>query len=261
LAEEAERLGFESIWLPEHLVLPVDDGGSPTEGEDHFPIPPQTPLFDSLMYLAAIASRTTKLRLGTHVYNLGLRHPFVTARAIATLDVISGGRVEFGIGSSWYRQEWEVTGLDFASRGRRMNEVLAICQRLWSEDVVEHQGEFFDFKEVMFEPKPVQKPWPRIHMGGDAPAALRRAALMCDGWVPANHSVEQLPAAIEKIAQLRADAGIGGDVEVTVHLDVVGPGDVERCAAAGVDRLLVQPWDHSRGSLEGIKRFADQYIS
>src|SRR6478752_770834 len=103
----AEALGYESVWLPEHLVLPVRMSRSPRAGEDHPPVPPTAPVFDAFTYLGFLAGRFPTLRLGTHVYNLGLRHPFVAARGVATLDVLSGGRVEFGIGASWLEQEWD----------------------------------------------------------------------------------------------------------------------------------------------------------
>ena len=132
-----------------------------------------------------------RIRLGTHVYNIGLRHPFVTARAVATLDVFSGGRVEFGIGASWLEEEWDAMQLDFATRGRRVDEAIDICRRLWSEDVVEHHGEFFDFQPVMFKPKPIQQPIP-IVVGGDSAAAMRRTAHLGDGWIPMNTPVDDL---------------------------------------------------------------------
>jgi probable F420-dependent oxidoreductase len=175
VTEEADRLGYESVWMPEHLVLPVDMGGSPFVGDAHPPVPANTPVFDPFTYLGFLAGRTGRIRFGTHVYNIGLRHPFVVARAVATLDVVSGGRAEFGVGASWLEAEWRAVGLDFASRGRRVDESLEVCRRLWSEDVVEHHGEFFDFDPVMFAPKPTQRPWPPIHIGGDGPAALRPA--------------------------------------------------------------------------------------
>ena len=118
--------------------------------------------------------------------------------------MISGGRVEFGIGASWLEEEWEVTGLDFHTRGRRVDETIDICRRLWSEDVVEHHGEFFDFAPVMFNPKPVQQPQPSLLIGGDGAAAKRRAALVGDGWLPMNHSLEQLPGALAEINAQRA---------------------------------------------------------
>src|SRR6476620_8171486 len=122
--EAAERLGYESVWLPEHLVLPVHMSRSPRDGEEHPPIPPTAPVYDAFTYLAFLAGRFPNIRLGTHVYNLGLRHPFVAARAVQTLDVVSGGRCEFGIGASWLEEEWVAAGLDFRTRGRRVDEAL-----------------------------------------------------------------------------------------------------------------------------------------
>ena len=196
VTEEADRLGFDSVWVPEHLVLPLDMGGSPHDGEDHPPIPADIPVYDALGYLCFLAARTERIRFGTQVFNIGLRHPFVTARAVATLDVLSGGRVDFGIGASWMEAEWQAVGLDFATRGRRVDEAIDVCRRLWSEPVIEHHGEFFDFDAVAFEPKPVQQPGPRLHIGGDGPAAMRRAATVGDGWVPMNHTLDQIPAAV-----------------------------------------------------------------
>ena len=184
----AAARGYESVWLPEHLVFPTVMSRSPKPGEDHPPVPPTTPVFDAFAYLAFIAARTTDLRLGTHVYNLGLRHPFVAARGVATLDVVSGGRVEFGIGASWLEQEWDAVGLDFATRGRRVDEAITVCSRLWTEPTIEHHGEFFDFAEVAFEPKPVQQPRPPVLVGGESGAALRRAATLGDGWIGMGHT-------------------------------------------------------------------------
>jgi probable F420-dependent oxidoreductase len=261
VTEEAEALGFESVWIPEHLVLPVSMAGSPNAGEDHPPIPPDVKVHDALAFLAFLAGRTQRIRLGTIVYNIGLRHPFVTARAVATLDVVSGGRVEFGIGASWLEAEWDAVQLDFRTRGRRVDEVLDICRRLWDESVIEHHGEFFSFPPVMFEPKPVQRPGPPLHMGGDAPATLRRAARGGDGWIPLNHSLEQLPAAIARLADLRAEAGNPKPVEVTLAADIESAGDVERHREAGVDRVVVHPWRRSSEALDGLRRFADTYFA
>jgi probable F420-dependent oxidoreductase len=189
-----------------------------------------------------------------------LRHPFVVARAVATLDVISGGRVEFGIGASWLQAEWEAVGLDFATRGRRVDESIEVCRRLWSEDVVEHHGEFFDFGPVMFEPKPTHAPWPPLHIGGDGPAALRRAALVGDGWIPMNHTLEQIPAEATRIARLREDAGRPGMVEITLGGGGTELDMLKRFADAGVGRVLVKPWQRGSEAVDGIRRFAEQVI-
>jgi probable F420-dependent oxidoreductase len=261
IAEEADRLGFESVWIPEHLVFPVSMDGSPYHGADHPPVPPETPTFDPFCYLAFLAGRTERIRLGTAVYNIGLRHPFVTARAVATLDIVSAGRVELGIGASWLRSEWEATGLEFRTRGRRVDECLAICRRLWTEPLVEHHGEFFDFGPVRFEPKPPQGAGIRVHVGGDSEAALHRAAILGDGWIPMNHTLDQIPAAVERIAQLRADAGRDGPFEVTAFCRDPSPDEVRRFEDAGVTRLLVRPWQRSAEAREGLRRFADRFLN
>ena len=257
---EADKLGYESVWMPEHLVLPVASDGSPFAGQDHPPIPSDVPVFDAFAYLSYLAGRTEQIRLGTHVYNIGLRHPFVVARAVATLDIVSGGRTEFGIGASWLQAEWDAAGLDFASRGSRVDESIAVCQRLWSDPVIEHHGENFDFGPVMFEPKPVQSPWPPIHVGGDGAAALRRAALVGDGWIPMNHKVEQIPDAAARIAKLREQAGRPGTVEITmgVHGDIDA---LRRAAESGVGRALVRPWSSGRETTDGLRRFADEVLN
>ena len=260
VTEEADRLGFDSVWLPEHLVLPVDMGGSPHDGQDHPPIPPGVPVFDPFVYLSFLSARTENIRFGTQVYNIGLRHPFSTARAVATLDVVSGGRLDLGIGASWLRAEWEAVGLDFDTRGRRVDESIDVCRRLWSEEVVEHRGEFFSFDPVMFEPKQAQRPWPPLHIGGDGPAALRRAATVGDGWIPMNHSLEEVPAAVARLAELRERAGRPGRTEVTLGASIADEADVERYAAAGVDRVFVKPWRRTSEALESIGRFAERFL-
>jgi probable F420-dependent oxidoreductase len=257
--EEADRLGFDSVWLPEHLVLPVDMGGSPHDGQDHPPIPPELPVFDALVYLASLAARTERIRFGTQVYNIGLRHPFTTARAVTTLDVVSGGRLDFGVGASWLRAEWEAVGLDFDTRGARVDECLEVCRRLWSEPVVEHHGACFDFPPVGFEPKPVQRPWPPLHIGGDGAAALRRAATVGDGWIPMNTSLEELPVKVARLAELRQRAGRDGRTEVTLGSDIRVPADVDRYVEAGVDRVFVKPYERTSGALDGIRRFAEEF--
>ncbi|MCU1453238.1 MAG: luciferase [Acidimicrobiales bacterium] len=256
VAVAADELGYDSIWIAEHLVLPAGMQGSPHAGSDHPPIPADLPVFDALGYLAFLAARTERIRLGTHVFNIGLRHPFVTARAAATVDLLSGGRLDFGVGASWLREEWDAVGLDFATRGARVDEAIDVCRRLWTEPVVEHHGQFFDFAPVMFEPKPVQAGGPRLHIGGDGPAALRRAATVGDGWIPMNHSVADLPPAIERLAELREKAGRPGRTEVTLGAAVDGPDDLALLAAAGVDRVFVKPWRRTSDAIESLAKLA-----
>ena len=255
---EAERLGFESVWMSEHLVFPLDMSGSPHPGQDSPPVPPTTPVYDAFAYLAFLAAKTSRLRLGTNVYLLGLRHPFVAARAVATLDILSGGRAEIGVGAGWLREEWSAAGLDPRTRGRRLDEALAVCKRLWSEPVVAHRGEFFDFPPVAFEPKPVQKPWPPLHVGGESEAALRRAAFAADGWYGLAHDPGSAAARARRLRELRREAGREGErFEVTLGGELRERDDLKRWEDAGVDRLVVSPWRRSSEAVEALRRCAD----
>ncbi len=254
----AAARGYESVWLPEHLVFPTTMSRSPKPGEEHPPVPPTTPVFDAFTYLAFLAARAPELRLGTHVYNLGLRHPFVAARGAATLDIVSGGRFEFGVGASWLEQEWDAVGLDFATRGRRVDEAIDVCTRLWTEPVVEHHGEFFDFAEVAFEPKPVQRPRPPVLIGGESGAALRRAATLGDGWIGMSHTPESAATPIGRLHALRADGPRAGEpMQICLGASVASRDDVARWEDLGVTRVIVSPWRRSPEALESLHRFAD----
>jgi probable F420-dependent oxidoreductase len=261
LTLRAEEYGYDSVWIAEHLVLPAHMTGSPVHGDEHPPIPPQTPVFDALNYISYLAGRTTTIRFGTYVYNIGLRHPFISARAAATVDIVSDGRFDFGIGASWLRSEWEAVGLDFDTRGARVNEALQVCRALWTEPTVEHHGRFFDFDAVMFEPKPVTPHGPPLHIGGDARVTLRRVAQYGDGWIPMNHSLEQLSQSLQILSGLWAEHGRTGRPEITTSAAVETVDDVRRAEDAGVDRLIVIPWQRSRDAADGLKRFSNDVIA
>jgi probable F420-dependent oxidoreductase len=256
----ADRLGFESVWIPEHLVLPVAMAGSPRPGESHPPVPPTIPVFDPWAYLAFVAGCTERVRLGTFVYNLALRHPFVAARAIQTVDVVSGGRVEIGVGAGWLAAEWEAVGLDFSSRGARLDEALAICKRLWSEPVVEHTGRFFAFSAVAFEPKPLQQPHPPIHIGGVSEAALRRAVAAGDGWIGMLSSPEEVAGYVQRLESLADEAGRVRPLQITAGGSAKSVGDLERWAEAGLDRLLLADLGSSSEAVASLEERAAQLV-
>jgi probable F420-dependent oxidoreductase len=218
-------------------------------------------VFDSLAYLAFLAGRTERVRFGTHIYNIGLRHPFVVARAVTTLDVVSDGRVEFGIGASWLKEEWDAVGLDFATRGRRVDESIEVCRRLWTEEIVEHHGEFYDFDPVKFEPKPKQKPYPPLHIGGDGPAAMRRAATVGDGWIPMNHDRDHIGEGAAKVQQLRREAGRAGRSTVIFGSAAPNKDELEALAEIGVDRVLTRPWADGSEPVESLERYAESVAS
>lgn len=255
---ETERLGYESVWLPEHLAFTSAMSRSPHPGEEHPPVPPTTPIFDAFGYLGYLAGRTERVRLGTHVYNIGLRHPFVAARAVQTLDIVSGGRAVFGIGASWLEEEWVAAELDFKTRGRRVDEALEVCKLLWTEAETSFAGEFFNFEGVVFEPKCVQRPWPPVLVGGESKAALRRAARAGDGWIGMAHDFDSAGRQIATLRALLADYGrddtgfelcLGGSVE--------SKDDVARWEELGVTRLVISPWPRSKEAVDGMRRFAD----
>jgi len=258
--QAAEAAGLDSVWVPEHLIMPVKmtgHPGSPHEGEP--PISGDTPAWDPWLQLAYLAGQTRTIRLGVNVFNIGLRHPFITARALTTADLLSGGRIDFGVGASWLSEEWQAMELPFETRGRRVDETIQIIQRLFTEDVVEHAGEFFKFQPVKFQPKPVQSPWPPFLIGGDSPAAIRRAARLGDGWLPMAQTIESLPDNLKRLAALREEAGRTGPFQVTLQLS--GPPDVDellRWRDVGVDRVIVTPWSHPRDGVGAIRRLGDE---
>jgi probable F420-dependent oxidoreductase len=221
-------------------------------------VDPRTPTFDPFVMLAAIAASTQHIRVGTNVYNIGLRHPFVTARAAATLDVVSGGRFAFGIGASWLRAEWDAVGLDFASRGKRIDEIIGVCRRLWTDPVVEHEGDFFRFDAVCFEPKPVQSPLP-LHVGGDSGPAMRRAVTQGQGWIGMLQTPETFADAV---TALRARCERSGRDVATLERTALAPrpdeAELDAWATAGATRLIVAPWPRSGDACEALARFADR---
>jgi probable F420-dependent oxidoreductase len=258
----AEQLGFESVWLPEHLVFTRAMSRSPHPGEEHPPVPADTPIYDAFAYLAYLAGRTERIRLGTHVYNIGLRHPFTVARGVQTVDLVSKGRFEFGIGASWLAEEWQATGLDFGTRGRRVDEAIDVCKRLWTEATVTHHGEFFSFDEVVFEPKPVQQPWPPVLVGGESKAALRRAARLGDGWLGMGHTFESAATQIDCLRALLIEHGRPNPDERAFEIVLGGAvesrADVSRWEELGVTRMIVSPWRRSSEAVDGLRRFADR---
>jgi probable F420-dependent oxidoreductase len=260
-AETADRLGFESAWLPEHLVLPIAMAGSPFADAEHPPVPPWTQLFDPGSMLSFIAARTTSIRLGTYVYLLGLRHPFITARSFGTLDWVSDGRAVIGAGAGWLRSEWEALEIDPATRGERLDEAIAVCRRLWTEESVANDGPHFRFAEVAFEPKPVQRPIP-IYIGGESAPALRRAGRLGDGWIGMGHTPDSAAAIVTTIRTHREEAGrLDLPFEVTVGGECATAEDVAAWEAAGVDRLIVSPWKRSAEVLDAMGAFASSLIA
>jgi len=258
VAIEADKLGFHTLWMPDHLVFPTDMSGSPFPGNDHPPVPPNTKLFDAFGYLCFLAAQTKNIRLGTNVYLLGLRHPFVAARAIQTLDILSGGRASVGVGAGWLRQEWEVAGLDATTRGKRLDEALALCKRLWTEEKISHQGEFYSFNEVMFEPKPLQKPHPPLYIGGESDVAFRRAVRLGQGWLGVQHTPASVGAPIQKLKELcQQEQRDLTTLQILTQGQCTSRDEFKKWQENGVHELILSPWTKGSEALDGLKRLAE----
>lgn len=261
-AVAADELGWESVWLPDHLVFPIDMAGTPYADGGEPPVPPTTPLFDAPAYLAYLAARTTQVRLGTFVYLLALRHPLVAARGFATADLLSGGRLSVGVGAGWLESEWHAAGFDPATRGQRLDESISVTRRLWRDEVIEHHGTYWSWDAVRFDPKPAQPGGPPILVGGESRRALRRAARLGDGWMSMPHSsLDSVRRQLDVLRAERTDAGRADEpFEITVCvLDPPAPEEISAWEAAGVHRLIVKPWERTRDTIPALGRFAARY--
>jgi probable F420-dependent oxidoreductase len=177
VAAAAEAVGCDSVWLPEHLVWPVAmEASYPYTLDGRPPVAPDLPTFDPWVLLAWVAGQTHHIRLGTSVYILPLRNPHVTARAVTTLDCVSGGRAILGAGLGWMPEEFAIAEQEFATRGARASEIATILRALWSAGPAEHDGRHYHFPPIHFEPKPPQGARLPIIFGGESEPALRRAA-------------------------------------------------------------------------------------
>ena len=231
----AEEVGFESVWTGEHVALPIRDNPVPT--------PAETPFLDSLVALARIAGFTSRVRLGTGILVLPHHNPVLIAKALASLDVVSGGRVIAGFAGGYAEPEFRALGVDFHQRGAITDESLRAIRTLWTDEVPSFRGRFADFGDIRFEPKPVQRPHPPIIVGGMAPAALRRAAREGDGWYGFALTVEQTAPVVAELRRLRAALG-RGDAPFEISLTTFEPVTPELVAAAdraGIHRLIVFP--------------------
>lgn len=264
VAQRAEELGFESVWVAEHLVFPTTiESRYPYTPDGVAPINPATPLLDPLLVLAQIAAVTTRIRLGTNVYLLPLRHPLVTARLGVTLDVLSNGRLSLGVGVGWLAEEFAAAGVDFSRRGPLLRECVRALRVLWTESEPTFRGKTFSFGPVKFEPKPVQSPHPPILIGGETDAALRRAAEIGDGWYGVRHTPESVAPVLAKLNELRRAAGRDhlafevtvGPVAASLDRDVLA-----RFADAGVHRVVSLPWTRAREAMDGLARFAERVL-
>lgn len=206
VARFAEELGFEGVMLGDHGVFPRDvKTVYPYSADGKPPMTPDSWYPDCWVSIGAMAAVTARLKFSVSVYVLPLRNPFEVARATGTLDIFSQGRFILGVGAGWMKDEFDIYGVDFHTRGKRMDEMIAILRKFWQGGMVEHHGQFFDFPALEISPAP-GRPVP-VFTGGANPAALKRAAHTADGWIGAGNTPEEVPALMAELQRLRREAG------------------------------------------------------
>ncbi|HEX2941905.1 MAG TPA: LLM class F420-dependent oxidoreductase [Rhodopila sp.] len=265
LARAMEERGFDTLWAPEHSHIPLSR-------KTPFPLGPELPkryydVMDPFVTLTAAAMVTTRLRLGTGICLIAQRDPIQTAKLVASIDQVSGGRFVFGVGNGWNQDEMENHGTDFAQRHKIARERIEAMKAIWTQDAAEYHGEFVDFGPMATWPKPVQKPHPPILVGGAFPYSARRAIRYGDGWLPQVTRSDKAPLT-EVIPQFRRMAEAAGRDPATLTIAIgAQPLDValiEQYAGLGVD--MVYPSLESAGAdvilpqldkwAEVIRRFA-----
>lgn len=252
-ARTAEELGFESIWIGEHPVL-IDPHEPPS------PLPSHSELMDPVPVLAYAAAVTSRIRLGTGIVILPLRNPVILAKQLATIDVLSHGRLTVGIGVGYVPGEYEAIGVDFHRRGRIADEWIDALRTLWRDDRPQLRGDFASFAGIQCRPQPAQAGGPPIVASGFATAAKRRAVERCQGWYGFFQDLDATRAAVAELQQLRDRVDRPaelGELEITIS-PLPGPIDadtVRRYEDLGVDRLvLVQDFGDMSGGPDAGRR-------
>jgi probable F420-dependent oxidoreductase len=243
-ARAVESLGYESLWIPEHPVIPVSM-------KTEFPFTPDRKLpehygrwADPFIALTVAACATRKIKLGTGICLLPEREPLITAKAAATLDLFSGGRLVLGVGAGWLREETEVMGANFGLRWKRLREMVEAMRILWTRKEAAYHGDLLRFAAVRCEPKPVQKSGPPVLLGAHGAKAIARVARSYDGWMPLAQSPEELRHSLVQLRKLTREQGRNPDaLQISPLLDPMenGPsGDsLKAYRDAGANRLIL----------------------
>jgi probable F420-dependent oxidoreductase len=242
LGPAAEDRGFHSLWVAEHVVL-FDDYRSkyPYAKDGRIPAGGENGILEPFTSLAFLAANTERIRLGTGICLVPQRNPVYTAKEAANVDWVSGGRLDLGVGVGWLAEEFEAVGVPFERRGARCREYVEVMKRLWCDPVSQHRGEFYTLPACRQYPKPVQRPHPPIHFGGESDAALRRVADLAQGWYGYDLEPEAAKARIGDLTRLLEARGRRrADVTVSVcpYLRPPSLDLVQRYREAGVDQVI-----------------------
>jgi probable F420-dependent oxidoreductase len=269
LCRAAQGAGFESLWGGEHVVMPSAIGSRyPYTPDGRVPAQPDTPIPDPLIWLAFAAAAAPGLRLGTCILILPQRNPLVLAKELATLDRLSGGRVELGIGVGWMREEFDALGVPWDRRGARTDEYVAAMRLVWSGPEVEFHGEFVQFDRLTCSPRPAVGRIPVI-VGGDTEAAIARAVRLGDGWFPGESDPERLRPLVDRFRRAAESAGRDPDA-IELNANLRGPYDridelrarVAALEELGARRLMVSAFAFAGpGGLDRLAAFGEQVVA
>lgn len=251
-AKLIEDAGFATVWVPEHvLFFPDYESQYPYSKDGRVPGDPDGVL-DPFTALTFVAAHTSTLKLGTGICLVPQRQPVYTAKMVADLDYLSGGRVEFGIGVGWLEEEFEALGMDFATRGARTNEYVEVMKACWGADPVNFAGETITVRNAQANPKPVQSPHPPIFVGGESNPAMRRVARFAQGWYGYGVGPDEIEHQLVRLDEhLDAAERSRDDIKVYVAPNQrITPDMAASYAGAGVDQIILGVFAGSLGSLE-----------
>lgn len=239
----AEELGFHSVWCSDHVILPENvESPYPYASDGRWKAPADTAWFDPLLALAWAANAAPSVTLAMSVLVVPLRNPVLLAKQLATLDVLSGGRVWLGAGAGWMEEEFNLIGVPFADRGKRVVEMVKLMRVLWSGEVIDFQGEFWQLKDCRMLPRPVHGTIP-VLWGGHTDAALRRVARLGDGWHPTLITMAELEDGLSRLRRFCAQTGRDFDtLDIIVRPGAIYPINEEtqaRHRALGVKHVVV----------------------
>lgn len=267
-AQLIEEIGYNSVWLPEHVVFfPSYRSQYPYESGGAQEVHRMLGVHDPLVLASAIAAATTTLRIGTYVFVVPQRNPIVTARQVASVDQLSGGRFEFGVGVGWSEEEYTALDVPFERRGERMNEYLAAIRELWAEEeLTSFSGEFVEFEPLYCFPKPAQPRLPII-VGGNSRATLERIVKYGDGWAGYSRSHEDIEVFIEKLSAAMEAAGrdmselslkVGRRSKGTTEKDWEDDrAYIEGAFRLGIDEVVVSPRIGDDDYEKKMRRYAE----
>jgi probable F420-dependent oxidoreductase len=271
LARAAEEAGYDSMVVPDSICYPEQSGSRyPFNPDGSREFLEDKPFLEPFSLIPALGAVTGRLRLVTFVLKLPVRHPVLVAKQVTSTAVLTGGRLVLGVGSSPWREDYEVLGVPWRDRGRRMDESIAVIRGLSAGGYFEHHGEVVDVPSVKIAPVPAE-PVP-ILVGGHSDAALRRAAILGDGWLHGGGDPAQLPGLLARLAEFRRQAGTAGrpfEIHV-ISLDAYTPAGVARLAEQGVTDVIVGfRWPYAAGpdteplaeKIDKLRRYADDVIA